>query len=783
MKSPCSLLACILTGSLAAPLLARAAGAPPRLVGVKIGNWVRPAWCSAALTPSTHCVGTRSPKAGRGVTNQPPLPGTPLPVVGRGAGGEGRRLAEHPPVCFQPTPRPQRPHSPLAGVAALDKPVTLTETKIPLGELVQKVAADTGVKLVASPEVADEPVAVVVKDLPARELLEQVAELLDYLWSKRGKPGEERYEIWQDLAAKNREEAARQAARTAVEKRLNEEVHQFAEVAALPESQIQEMAEQYRRWLERFFALPPPQRGAVRAKEWTQVRRLSIARRLGSSVDRTLALLLGRLSPQQWGLLRQGRSLLLSSEPGEGEMPLPEATARAFRSARPSMDSGWRFGDEEATQRQRDRQREMEAEWAAASGYRVAVRLDTERFQRQALLTLRAHAAPLRAAAPVNIFPGSDYSEAEGTSIQLSFDPTDLEPEPDRATPERRAALEKDPLLGAVKRFQRQPKPRSLAGARPEQSAALHSLLPDLAWSCGVDLIADSYAADRTFFPVPAAEPTPLYDLLDQMTQYGYRWDRKGRLIRIRYRAWPFARGREVPLRVVRRWNERLAIGGEVPLEECTTTAAELGDEQLEALPEAVRGSDSFFVHRIYAARHALRLYASLTPLQRQTLWHGQPFLVAAMSPAQRALFLAPWQERQQRDREQLTPLPPTPPPLGPESRFSLTSEALVRIVEREGDRTLIQEEPAPLASGTSAGTAAATPSSAPRPGGPSGATGAAVPNAGGPSRLPVARIAFRFLYSPEVQESIELEVAPPPEAVRHGRGETAVPGAKEVPP
>jgi hypothetical protein len=58
--------------------------------------------------------------------------------------------------------------SPLVSVMALDKPVTYTETKIPLGELVQKVAADTGASLTAAPGVADEPVAVVVKDLPAR---------------------------------------------------------------------------------------------------------------------------------------------------------------------------------------------------------------------------------------------------------------------------------------------------------------------------------------------------------------------------------------------------------------------------------------------------------------------------------------------------------------------------------------------------------------------------------------------------------------------------------------
>ena len=48
-----------------------------------------------------------------------------------------------------------RSRSPLAGVKALAKPVTYTETKIPLGELVQKVAADTGASLSAARDVAD----------------------------------------------------------------------------------------------------------------------------------------------------------------------------------------------------------------------------------------------------------------------------------------------------------------------------------------------------------------------------------------------------------------------------------------------------------------------------------------------------------------------------------------------------------------------------------------------------------------------------------------------------
>jgi hypothetical protein len=80
---------------------------------------------------------------------------------------------------------PSRAASVLEGVPGLEQRVTYTETKIPLGELIARVAEDTHVPLTAAPDVADEPVAVVVKDFPARQLLEEVAELLGYRWSRR----------------------------------------------------------------------------------------------------------------------------------------------------------------------------------------------------------------------------------------------------------------------------------------------------------------------------------------------------------------------------------------------------------------------------------------------------------------------------------------------------------------------------------------------------------------------------------------------------------------------
>jgi hypothetical protein len=344
---------------------------------------------------------------------------------------------------------PRHP-SPLEGVKALDKPVTCTETKIPLGELVQKVAADTGAPLTAAPGVADEPVAVVVKDLPARELLEQLADLLDYRWMREGKPEAPRYQVYQDVASRKNEEALREAAFAGVEKRLRESVAETVQVAALPPAEIDRLAEEQRQWAERFYKLPYARRLAEMEKLGDRMKRPSLASRLASSVNRSLALLLGRLSPEQWASLREGRPLVFSTLPQPGQLLLPEEMARDFRAAHPNMDSSWRFGNAEMAEQERQRQRDLEAQWAAATGYQATIRLNSDHLERDGWLSLDTSAKPVGAGKPAQF---SSFEHAEGTSLGFFEEPVDPHHREQEDTPERRAALEKDPVFGAKKPF------------------------------------------------------------------------------------------------------------------------------------------------------------------------------------------------------------------------------------------------------------------------------------------------------------------------------------------
>src|SRR5207245_1898889 len=138
------------------------------------------------------------------------------------------------------------------------------------GELVRKVSVDTGVTLTAAPGVADEPVAVVVKPMPARELLEQLADLLDYRWARRpGHPTADiehpapTFEIYQDLASKQREAALRNARFEAIERRFQEEVRRCVDVAALPPAQIQAIVDAEEQRSRELAKMTPEERGAL----------------------------------------------------------------------------------------------------------------------------------------------------------------------------------------------------------------------------------------------------------------------------------------------------------------------------------------------------------------------------------------------------------------------------------------------------------------------------------------------------------------------------------------
>jgi hypothetical protein len=265
-----------------------------------------------------------------------------------------------------------------------------------------------------------------------------------------------------------------------------------------------------------------------------------------------------------------------------------------------------------------------------------------------------------------------------------------------------------------------------------------------------VNFISDAYWSSPRFFPsdMPGGKQTPLLYVLGRLAANRERWDRTGDLVRLRSRTWFFDRPREIPLRLVRGWEEAADHGGALRLEEYVEAATTLTDARIASLPYLVEeiGLPRELME-MAALRGPLRLYAALSPAQRQTLWQGEPLPVARMSPQQRQLFLAALAER---SRGRSVPLDLSGWGSG---SFSLTSRRLVRVAERYsepgGPSDQTHDETAPAHGARQSGSRSAAGGSTP-------------PDRRATlTRQPVVGLSFHFQYGPEARETVSISVAP----------------------
>jgi hypothetical protein len=645
-------------------------------------------------------------------------------------------------------------HSVLESVPELEKPVTVAETKIPLSELVQKVSEETGVPLTAAREVADEPVALAVTAMPARELLQQIADLLDYQWHRVPGPRtpntEHRtpiLEIYQDLASKQREEALRQARVAEVVRQLQEELKRCTELAALSPEAFQHLSDEADRYWQEWWQLTRAQQQArlQGPLEKQHQERFSGIQELRSPIARALAALLSPALPIDWAHLPEETTVTWSSDPKPGYPPqageqrLPLEVERHLREAKPSwLAPGVHPAFPEPGEEERTREREgaLQEAWAAASGYRVTLRLDARQLQTRGALMLYLNAVPFRNGAPLSAeLPPVPFS---GTSLTLHSEAPGLLAQLGPGSPEREAALERDPVVGPKRKFSTAVKSRPNGNGLITPSWwSLWDLLPELARTYGVDFISDSYWGRAPGFgraDLPR-EPIALYTLLDRATRITHEWDRRNTLIRLRSRTWFLDRPREVPLRYVRRWKALVDERGALPLESCLELVTTLSDDQIESLPQLVdiAGLPRDLV-MVALCRDMLRLYASLTPSQQQALRHGAILPLPRMTPRQQALFLVV-----------LKGLPRAMPP---EERtpdqldrvgLSLKPVSMIRTTDRSSGS--VSDEPA----------AAAPPAPGPAP---------APRNV---ERVPVTQLQFRLVYGQEQRGGVAIVTASSP--------------------
>lgn len=564
-----------------------------------------------------------------------------------------------------------RPKSVLDDVPGLQRPVTFAESKIPLGELLRRVAKETGVSLYADRATADEPAAVVVTDMPAARLLNEVASFFDYRWAHEATSGGSRYRLYQDLKQKQNEQALRDAARADEETRLRIVLSAYAQVGQLPDAQY---AEQRDALEQRPAGSPRPS-----VEEDRIYRGL---RECGSSARRALARLLGRLTKQDWDALWQGRRLRMYSKPEAGERGLPPDVGQSLAAFRPS--TSW-----EAEQRLvrnpenpaaaaaiRQIYERQDRLWTASDGVRVVVRL--HRPSEMGRMFARERAATSLTAAVVPLLndpPDGASGGLQPEQIRVWIWAANTQPKWGYDPPERLAALEQDPVFTSKQAFGvKTPPVEDRRGALTY--GQIPALLPEIARTYGVSFLADSYwptpvvpgsafptpappTAAGGGAPAPAPVPGPPLSLgalltrlsghyegdINRITYNYYRWDRNDRLVLLRDRTWFFDRPKEIPMRLVARWDRMFEEQGCLTLDEYATGIASLTDDQWDSIAEngysPVLPPGYNTIPSGEVDREVLRLFGMLTAAQRQRLERGAPIPWTEMNAAQRDLFLS----------------------------------------------------------------------------------------------------------------------------------------------
>jgi hypothetical protein len=145
-------------------------------------------------------------------------------------------------------------------------------------------------------------------------------------------------------------------------------------------------------------------------------------------------------------------------------------------------------------------------------------------------------------------------------------------------------------------------------------------VLKSVAEAAGLEVVSDSFLyqwwEENMDLPEAAAlAGRPLEEVLDRIAApYFYAWRREGEVYLFRNRNWFLEKQHNVPERDLRRWRELAKTTGRVGVE-ILVDLAPLSRRQLRNVRNAGIPTDSVLAHQA-----VLRLYAALSPLQRERL-------------------------------------------------------------------------------------------------------------------------------------------------------------------
>lgn len=554
----------------------------------------------------------------------------------------------------------------------LTKQVSLELRKAPLSEVVARLGVAAGVTMRAAREVADEPAVVVVRDRPAREVMRQLALLFDYRWRRSGEAGAARFTLYQDPAARRKEEALRDAGLARALADLQAALRARLELAARPPEAVLAEADAFDDGREgKGPAVPPEKQHAIIRREGGTF----VFRQMAGSHWRALARIAASLAPEHWESLAAGRTLWLSTreEPRTARLaPSLEQTLREARGVHLPPGLRARFASPDGAELAARTEQLAQEQWGRAEGFRVTVRMEVVEAtgDPEARLYLRAFTLmPPDAGGRQETAFTLQVSSAEAAIARAEAVEDDLQAD--------------DPLLQRQRPFELEPPPyRPNHPTTGWQSRALFRL----ARTFEINLVADAYR--HASFTLPRLpQPVPLRAALRAAAGPVSRVTRADDFFRIRRRSWYHDRLAEIPERLARQWEERLRKRPSVTTGELAELATALRDAQLENFAAVLRErgidlGDHFWLD-VVANGSLLRAYAALHPQQRGALAAGRAVSTASMPLAARRWFSILLAKRQTNDES-----PPQP------AEVTLESPPLLRRAAAAGELVSAQYYP-----------------------------------------------------------------------------------------
>jgi hypothetical protein len=335
------------------------------------------------------------------------------------------------------------------------------------------------------------------------------------------------------------------------------------------------------------------------------------------------------LQPAQSHALTSGSTAYFSTVPGGAGAPLPAAAGKELlRLQREHYDAQTQNGTPVSAPKG------LAETLAGARGLRVSLWLVPQISSSGIVAGLQARSRVLFAPDDRSYLAPFPLPASSGVYRQ----PVPAAPSAEEAA----AAWGSDPLLGAKRPFQVDPLPAAPVAGERGGSRRLYEVLPELAETYGVDIIADAYRAQRIPPQPPrSGQVLALYEALNRYVLPSGHWSKDGSFLRVRSHTWYFDRLSDIPDRLAREWAARLRERHQLTLDDAARLVTRLRDEQLPEFGPRMREEGVHLGASDLApivapsgggGKEILRAYGRLTERQQQVLraggevaWAGLP--------------------------------------------------------------------------------------------------------------------------------------------------------------